>query len=294
MKRRPPGSACAQAFVSSDSVTATIPIILCADDFAISGGVSEGILSLAEARRLSATSAIVTTDHWRAHAKSVIGLRDRLSVGLHLNLTFGHPLGPMRDLTPEGVFPQVSRLIHIALTDPTSQPKIAAEVELQLDQFQAEAGIPPDFIDSHQHVHILPGIRQIVVRALKRRFPAGALLIRDPSDHPLHIIRRCIGGGRAMTVAALAFGFHHLATQNGFLVNSGFSGFSSFGTVPYSQEFDSFLLCPGERHMIMCHPGFRDNELAGRDSIALRRPEEYAVLATRIDLPAMIWRPDRV
>src|SRR5262245_47985518 len=169
----------------ADRMNSINPITLCADDFALSSGVSEGILSLAEAGRLSATSALVTTTHWQAHARPIMRLRNRLAVGLHLNLTFGHPLGPMRDLTPEGVFPPLSTLMRIAMTDRLSRLKIAAEVELQLDRFEAEAGFPPDFVDGHHHVHVIPGIRQILIAALNRRFPARGLFVRDPSDSPV-------------------------------------------------------------------------------------------------------------
>ncbi|KAB2849833.1 MAG: ChbG/HpnK family deacetylase, partial [Hyphomicrobiaceae bacterium] len=39
-------------------------VLLCADDYAISAGVSRGIAELAEARRISAASAIVTLPRW--------------------------------------------------------------------------------------------------------------------------------------------------------------------------------------------------------------------------------------
>ena len=45
--------------------------------------------------------------------------------------------------------------------------------------------------------------------------------------------------------------------------------------------------------MIMCHPGFADDELGTADAIAHRRPEEYAVLSRRVDIPDMIWRANR-
>ena len=77
----------------------------------------------------------------------------------------------------------------------------------------------------------------------------------------------------------------------GFLTNQGFSGFSTFGSVPYAEEFPTFLLDAGPRPMIMCHPGFPDAELGDRDSIAARRPEERGFLAIESGLPELIWRP---
>ena len=59
--------------------------VLCADDYALTEGVSRGIEELARAGRLSATSALVTTRHWPEHARRVAGLRRHVQVGLHLN-----------------------------------------------------------------------------------------------------------------------------------------------------------------------------------------------------------------
>ena len=38
-------------------------------------------------------------------------LRNRFAVGLHLNLTFGPPLGSMPDLAPDGILPPPNVLI---------------------------------------------------------------------------------------------------------------------------------------------------------------------------------------
>jgi predicted glycoside hydrolase/deacetylase ChbG (UPF0249 family) len=269
-------------------------IIICSDDFALTKGISEGILSLAEAGRLSATSAIVTTTHWPAQAKAVMRLRDRFAVGLHLNLTFGAPLGSMPDLAPDGVLPPPQVLIGKTVCGYVRTREIAVEIERQFDRFESEAGFPPDFIDSHHHVHILPVVRHAIVATLRRRYPSGGLLLRDPSDKPARIIRRRIAAKKALGAWILARGFCQLAAANGFLVNAGFSGFSTFGRIPYTREFDTFLLDAGPHHMIMCHPGFVDNELSSRDPIAHRRPEEYSVLSTRLDITSILWRPNRL
>jgi predicted glycoside hydrolase/deacetylase ChbG (UPF0249 family) len=268
-------------------------MILCSDDFAMTKGISEAILSLAEVGRLSATSAMVTTIHWQGQAKSLIRLHNRMAVGLHFNLSFGSPLGPMPNLAPKGVLPTPNTLIARALADDIDHDEVEAELERQLDRFETAAGFPPDFLDGHHHAHILKGVRRIVIGVLKRRFPSGGVLLRDPSDTPSRIIARRGLTHKALCVNLLAFGFSKFAIANGFPVNVGFSGYSSFGRVPYSREFETFLACPGPRHMIMCHPGFIDNECGPRDTIANRRPEEYAVISTRAGLPDLVWHPNR-
>jgi predicted glycoside hydrolase/deacetylase ChbG (UPF0249 family) len=268
-------------------------VILCADDFAMTEGISEGILSLAENGRLSATGAIVTTELWPRIASRAASLRERLALGLHLNLTFGRPLGVMPILAPQGVLPSAENLVLQAIAGRIQRNEIAAEIERQLDRFEAAAGFPPDFVDGHHHVHVLKGVREVLIEALTRRYQPGEMLLRDPSDWLMRITRRHVAVGKAIGVAVLAFGFRRLATASGFLVNSGFSGYSTFGRVPFAQEFGRFLISPGSRHMIMCHPGLPDDPSAVGDPIACRRLEEYEVLSTRPDIPGLISRPQR-
>jgi predicted glycoside hydrolase/deacetylase ChbG (UPF0249 family) len=268
-------------------------VILNADDYAMTRGISEGILALAEAGRLSATSAVVTTDHWRSDAGAAIRLRGRIAVGLHFNLTFGKPLGPMPRLAPDGTIPSPDVLIGRAVSRRIDRNEISAEIERQLDRFEEAAGYPPDFVDGHHHAHILPGIRDELVAVLNRRFPNGGPLVRDPSDKATAILRRRVATGKAVPVAILSLGLRRLVEASHFAVNVGFSGFSTFGTVPYAKEFEAFLVALGPRPMIMCHPGLPDDELGDSDTIRHRRAEELQVLTKREDIPGLIWRPSR-
>ena len=91
-------------------------IILTADDYAMTDGVSRAIEDLARARRLSATSAMVTMPGWREAAPRIAALRGEIAIGLHLNLTVGAPLGPMPKLAPDGIFPSLKSLLARSLT----------------------------------------------------------------------------------------------------------------------------------------------------------------------------------
>ncbi len=270
-------------------MTAPAPVILCADDFAMTRGISDGILALAEAGRLSATSAMVNMPMWPDVAAAAVALRHRFALGLHLNFTFGAPLGPMPKLAPGGTLPPPDRVVSRAVSRAIDREEVAGEIDRQLDRFEAVAGAPPDFIDGHHHVHALPGIRAALVTVLQRRFPAGGPLVRDPADRIAAILGRRVVAGKALSAAMLALGFRQTVEAAGFATNRGFSGYSTFGALPYAREFDAFLIQPGPRPMIMCHPGLADDALGAADEIAQRRPEEHAYLAGRDDLPALIW-----
>jgi predicted glycoside hydrolase/deacetylase ChbG (UPF0249 family) len=196
----------------------------------------------------------------------------------------------MPRLAPGNEFPEPERIVARAMSRALDRDEIAAEIERQIDRLEQLAGGPPDYLDGPHHVHVLPIVRGALASVMTRRFPNGGLLVRDPADRPSAIIHRKLHATKAMGAGTLAAGFRKLMQANGFPTNVGFSGYSTFGPLPYATEFESFLVDLGSRPMIMCHPGLPDDELGPRDSIAARRPEEHAYLAARPDLPGMIWR----
>ncbi len=271
-------------------MTPEVRFILCADDYGQNSAISAAIVDLALQGRLSATSAMVTSPDWRSDAPLIAALADRVAIGLHLNLTHGAPLGAMPRLAPSGHFPKMQEVILAALTGRLDADEISAEVERQVDAFEVAMGCPPDHVDGHQHVHILPMIRTALLRVLRRRYRGRRILLRVPSDRIYAIMRRP-EPAKAALVAGLSAGFTTAALRAGFVVNEGFSGFSDFANRPYAAQFASFVRFPGRRPMVMCHPGkpgFED------DPIADRRPQEYEALRNCAGLERLIWHPKRV
>lgn len=269
-------------------------IILCADDYALTEGVSRAIGELAAARRLSATSALVTTAHWPATVPRLLAHRRQLAIGLHLNLTLGAPLGAMPRLAPTGRLPALSALLAWSLLGLLSRREIGDEINRQLDRFEQGLGHPPDHIDGHQHVQVLPVIRTALLDAVARRYPASKPLIRDPADRLGAVAARGLAPAKATLVHVLATGFAAAAARRGLPVNDGFSGFSSFSAdVPYAQELAKAFTSPASRHIVMCHPGHPDAELAEIDPVVARRRMEYDGLMQDVSLPERIWRPAR-
>jgi len=62
-------------------------VIICADDFAISPEVSEGIALLAEQSCISATSVMSLSPHWPAVSTFLPKVKNKIDVGLHFDLT---------------------------------------------------------------------------------------------------------------------------------------------------------------------------------------------------------------
>jgi predicted glycoside hydrolase/deacetylase ChbG (UPF0249 family) len=254
-------------------------VILCADDFGLADGVSRGILELAGMGRLSATGAMTNMPGWRRGAAELKPLKGRIAVGLHLNFTTGSPLGPMPQFAPAGMFPALKDLLPQALRRWFPADEIAQEVERQLDAFTEAHGEPPAFVDGHQHVHVLPGIRPALIKVLKEKGYAGRVWLRDPSDRMAAILRRPIGRSKALTVKFLSQGFARAAHAAGLATNEGFSGFSPLDlSVPAGRVFEEAFSKLGPHPVVMCHPGYVDDELRTLDPAVESRVEELNYL----------------
>lgn len=268
-------------------------ILLCADDYALTDGVSQAIEELARAGRLSATSVMTTTRHWLDHAPRIARLRDKLAVGLHLNFTLGAPLGAMPQLAPSGALPRIADLTARALRGAIDASEIESETGRQLAAFETALGHPPDFLDGHQHVHALPFVRAGVLAAIKSRYPGRRLLIRDPGDTLGRILKRGNAVSKAVTLAALARGFGKAVRRAGFPKNDSFAGVSDFAVAATERDFTRGLVAPGRLHLIMCHPGFPDAELAALDPVTERRRAEFALLMRDAEWERRLWHPSR-
>lgn len=252
---------------------------LCADDYAMTPGVSRGILEALDAGAVSATSVLTTSPWWPESASALNCHANRVDIGLHLNLTLGAPLGPMPLLAPGGRLPDIGSLMRYARQGGLPLPEIAAEIDRQAERFIAILGRPPDHLDGHQHVHALAPIRPLVFDMLDRR--RWRPWLRDSADTPLRILGRGASLKKALGLAVLARGYAREAAQRDFSTNQGFAGFSSFDTTAcYGRNFENYIKYPGTRHLVMCHPGQADEALRRIDPVVEVREQELAFLTS--------------
>ena len=103
------------------------------------------------------------------------------------------------------------------------------------------------------------------------------MAVRDSSDAPHRIARRRAFAGKALQVNALAVGFRRAMRAAGHVLNEGFAGFSDFRPEGYdARQFATYLVAPGERHLVMCHPGHVDDALRRLDPVTELREAELA------------------
>lgn len=244
-------------------------IVLCADDYALAPEVDQAVLALAHRGRLSATTCMTTSPRWPEAAAALRPLRSALSVGLHFNLTEGHGGA----VAARGL----KRVIVAAYAHRLEPAALRTHWRQQLDAFERALGTPPDFIDGHQHVHQLPGVRHALLTELRARYRPAVMpwlrstvpargLARQPKAAALALL-----GGRAATRLWLRAGLH---CNRGF---AGVYGFDAPDAAAYAARMSVWLRALPRGGLLMCHPAA--GELAG-DAIARQRVVEYAFFSS--------------
>ncbi len=264
-------------------------LIICADDYGISPAVSLGIRQLAEVGRISATGAMTCMPAWPAEAPALRPLAEQLAVGLHFTLTDQRPLGAMPKTAPDGRFPGIGGLLKHSLSGRLATAEVAAELDRQLDAFEAHFGRPPDFVDGHQHVHLLPGVRRVVLSAFGRRLDPARCWLRDCTDRPAALLARG-QVAKAGVIALLGRGLGKAAAAKGVATNHGFSGIYDWRQSGLGPALPRLLAGAGDGHLLMVHPGHVDAALAACDSLTTPREAEWTALMGPAFLPFLASR----
>ena len=254
--------------------------VVCADDYALTPGVSRAIRELIAAGRISATSVMTVCPYWRDEGPALAAVAGASDIGLHVTLTDHVPLGAMPALAPAGRLPPVGKLVRASLLGQLPLAEIEAEIERQLSAFVDVWKRPPSHVDGHHHVHQLPGVRGVLLRAVGR-LGGPRPYVRACHEPPSRILARGVARRKALVISALGAGFLRAAARQGFTTNDGFSGVYDLGAHGHRLDalFAGFVRHLGSRPIAMCHPGYSDTTLAGLDSMTAQRDAERAFLA---------------
>ncbi len=241
-------------------------IVLCADDFGLSAPISEGILALLELQRLSAVSCMTCLADWKEQAKNLHKFKNQAAIGLHFNLTESDSAQPL------------GRLMLNSLTGKLDLNWVRDQINRQLDDFEDQFGYRPEYVDGHQHVHIFPGIRSVLLATLKQRYPNETLWLRG--------VKPAFSGhdsfAKAVALRVMGFGFSSQAKKASLSVSRHFAGLYSLkADADFSGFLHGWIDHLPDGGLIMCHPG-----LTGRSStgMALTRQQEWDYLASDLFL----------
>ncbi|HTU02484.1 MAG TPA: ChbG/HpnK family deacetylase [Candidatus Sulfotelmatobacter sp.] len=152
-------------------------LIVNADDFNLTEGVSRGIVAGHQQGIITSTTALVNLPGLERSVE-VAGLAPGLGVGLHVNLVLGSPVlpaGRVPSLVAGGQFVRDRERLATA-----GEPaEIRAEIGAQVERFQMAFGRRPTHLDSHYHVHRHPRVLDALAEVAARLgIPVRAL---DPA-----------------------------------------------------------------------------------------------------------------
>ena len=241
-------------------------IIINADDFGrhaeINRAVEEGLVHgcLRSATVMPGGAAF-------AGAIDIARRHEALGLGVHFTLVDGHPILPPEEIPSlvgsEGDFlPDHTALLKRYLKGGVNLEEVRRELAAQLQKIEA-TGIPISHVDSHQHMHTLPGIIDIVLDLAAR---AGIRAVRTPRT-PLFAgafggLGQLVGRLGLSTLARLAACKAH---RRGLLTPDHFAGIVAGEAVSEGELLHLIAHLPQGTTEVMMHPGTK-NDVLQKDS----------------------------
>lgn len=237
-------------------------IIINADDFGrhaeINRAVEEGLVHgcLRSATVMPGGAAF-------AGAIDIARRHEELGLGVHFTLVDGHPILPPEEIPSlvgsEGDFlPDHTALLKRYLKGSINLEEVRRELAAQLQKVEA-TGIPISHVDSHQHMHTLPGIIDIVLDLAAR---AGIRAVRTPRT-PLFAgafggLGQLVGRLGLSTLARLAACKAH---RRGLLTPDNFAGIVAGEAVNEGELLHLIAHLPQGTTEVMMHPGTKNDVL---------------------------------
>lgn len=236
-------------------------LIVNADDFNLTSGVTHGILRAHDQGIVTSTTVLINLP-LEPNLACETSKRKRLGVGLHLNVTLGRPVSPLQKvrnlLKPEGNFRRP--LDYIEKKPALSE--VVREYDAQIRLFEKYFGKPPDHLDTHHHLHDHP----LFFRAVAYCAKSWKVSIRRS--------RICLSPQRG------------LAPKRGqaFIPKTTDYLFGNLEALTHWQKGSLLAtlhnLPPGVSE-IGCHPGFCDRALRGISSMREVREKELKLFGDR-------------
>jgi len=234
-------------------------LIVNADDLGLSEKVNEGILD-AHCNGIVTSASIMANGASFDHAISICREVPTLDLGIHLNLVDEPPVLVSKKVP--SLVCQRGRLHSHAKTfarkyfcGSISLKEIKKELDAQIKKVMNQ-GIQVSHFDSHQHLHMLPGVLRVAVE-LAREY--GIPAIRIPNETLCPYMLRNLGKiSRVLELVTLKF-FCHLTKSIDILRPQYFAGFF-FGGNLNKRNLQQILenLPRSGTCELMCHPGKDD------------------------------------
>jgi hypothetical protein len=131
----------------------TKQLIVNADDYGLTAGVSAGIRHAHLKGILTSTTALMNRPNVEAELKIAAQESPNLGIGVHLNLTSGEPVLPPPQVPTlmKVLDPHDHGLHQLDMISQLNMKEVEAEWRAQIEKFVRATGHAPDHLDSHHH-----------------------------------------------------------------------------------------------------------------------------------------------
>lgn len=269
-------------------------LVINADDLGYSQERDEGIVHCMRNRLVTSASLMVNGLSAKTAAASVLSLASDfdISLGLHLNLTEGLPIGSTYDtlLDAKGQFWDKCSFREAALAGRIDFREVREEIDKQINVFEKISGIRPCHIDGHQHVHIITGVSESLAQAMsKREIDVVRIPIDDNAENCPWLEKDLSEFFKNVLKDSLTA--KKVYQENGILFTDAFIGLTTMGSSMTIERLQDLLkpLIPLSSIAIsipsnsvytcelMVHPGYRTGSKGGCGT----GPDEFSQSADR-------------
>jgi hopanoid biosynthesis associated protein HpnK len=269
-------------------VTGEARLIVHADDFGLSEAVNRAVIAAHEGGIVTSTSLMAGGSAFE-HAVALARSRPSLDVGVHLTLTEQLPVAANVPslVDREGkLSPHATNLAQRRALGRISMADVRTELDAQIRRV-LDSGITPTHLDGHQHVHVLPGVAQVVLE-LARAYRIRA--VRYPAERLRGYMLTNPARAKRVAEQLAVAGLSALSPLKALRCADGFVGFY-FGGRLNERNLRTVLehLPARGTTELMCHPGFDDPQSGyghwgyawADETAALSSPAIRALLAAR-------------
>ena len=226
-------------------------VCICVDGFGSDVGTNRAALRLTAMERVHAIGCSVSGEAWKTWSRLLRRLdADGVDIGLRLNLTDAAFLARSRR--------SLKALVAASWTGQLDRRGLRAEIRAQLDTFEQVIGHAPAFIDSHQQVHALSGIRLELLDELEHRYGGFRPWVRSTRS----VAGEHHNGFRRLVESLSARGLSTLTRQRGYPQNRRLLAVPPIeGGLPrYRDVWLKWLRTCGDAHLLACRPTMGGDE----------------------------------
>lgn len=256
-------------------------LIVNADDFGHSLGVSRGIIRAHREGIVTSTSVMINMPAAAASIALAKAEAPRLGLGLHLNITSGPPVSPPEAipdlLKHDGHFrPHEEVIVDLPTLD---MRQVERELRAQIARFEELVGCKPDHLDSHHHItYLSPPMAALMVQLarelevpIRRPLPGGPDEVARGADMLIDILGPTTSRAYAEEMVETLLSF---VRRSGVTTPDHFIGDFYAERAILGELLLMLLDVPEGVTELMCHPGEVDDELRATSSYVEKREDE--------------------